>query len=135
MRKTIGTILTITLLVALTSVAYAAPRDFTKTCKRDGITYAVSPKLKAAVVKRMPNRKRVTIPAEVRVGGKWYEVRAVWDSAIPKRVRTITIHADLETIEDGRAWHVNLRVTRKGMYKWLKGTGAHVTRTHCTHCE
>lgn len=125
----------VALAAVLPSAAYAAPRDFTDTFKVDAITYAVAPKLRAAAVVKMPKRANVTVPAEVRVGGRWYKVRAIWDHSIPKTIKRITIHADLETAEDARLWRVDVRATRRGVYRWLRATGAHVKYLRCPHCK
>ena len=103
--------------------------------ERGGITYRVRDDLHAAVVVKT-HGKRVCIPAEVKYHGKWYEVRAIWSSAL-KGAKSVTIHADLETCESARLWSpsVRVKVTRKGMYRWLKSTGANVTRIRCKGCE
>lgn len=103
--------------------------------ERGGITYRVRDDLHAAVVVRTRG-KRVCIPAEIKHGGKWYRVRAIWPGAL-KGAKTVTIHAELETCESARLWSpsVRVRVTRKGMYRWLHRTGANVTRIHCSECE
>jgi hypothetical protein len=136
-KRVFAAIITIAVALAavLPSAAHAAPCDFTDVYKVDGITYAVAPRLHAAAVVRLPKRANVTIPAEVRAGGKWYEVRAVWDHSIPKSVKSITIHADLETAEDARLWKIDVRATRRGVFKWLRATGAHVKYVRCPHCR
>lgn len=108
-------------------VAWRATPRFTQ----NGITYRVKG-WDAVVVKT--SRRNVTIPAEVRYKDRWYEVRAIWDGAL-KGVRRVTIHADLETCEDARLWKIPVRVSRYGVFKWLKRTKADVTKFKCPHCK
>jgi len=107
----------------------------TPTFTKSGVTYRVHDGMHAAVVTRTKGR-RVNIPAEIKYHGKWYEVRAIWPTAL-KGARVVTIHADLETCETSRLWskRVTVRVTRYGMYKWLLRTGANVERLHCDGCK
>ena len=130
-------IITVVLAITMPREADALPVAWRGTPKftRAGVTYRVRDDIHAAVVVRTKD-KRVTIPAEVKHGGKWYEVRAIWPEAL-KGARVVTIHADLECIESARVWapDVKVRVTRTGMYRWLKRTGANVTRVRCPHCK
>ena len=132
--KRIIRVLTIALVIVtiLATPAHALPNRWKGTPKftRAGVTYRVKGH-DAVVVKT--KGKRVTIPAEIKYRGKWYEVRALWDGSL-KGVKRVTIHADLETCEDARLWKIPVKVTRKGMYKWLKRTGANVSLIHCDGC-
>lgn len=123
------------LALAMPRDAHALPKAWqgTPTFTKAGITYRV--KGHAAVVVKTSG-KRVNIPAEIKYKGKWYEVRAIWSGAL-KGAKVVTVHADLETCETARLWSksVQVRVTRAGMYKWLKRTGCNVTRIHCSGCE
>ena len=127
----------IAVLLALTMPrdAHAIPKSWRNAPQftQGGVTYRVRG-WQAVVVKT--NGKRVNIPAEVKYRNKWYEVRAIWSTAL-KGAKTITIHADLETCETARLWskNVQVRVTRTGMYRWLKRTGANVRRIHCEGCK
>jgi hypothetical protein len=118
----------VALAAVLPSTAHAAPCDFTATTTSDGITYAVAPRLRAAAVKRVTSKKAVTIPATVKYRGRTYKVRAIWDGAIPKQVRRVNLRAVLDTCEDERLWHVDVRATNRGVFEWLRATGAHVRR-------
>lgn len=108
-------------------VAWRGTPRFTQA----GVTYRV--RGHSAVVVRTRG-KRVCIPAEIKCHGKWYEVRAIWSGAL-KGARVVTIHADLETCEDARLWKIQVRVTRRGMYRWLHETGANVKKINCKHCK
>ena len=127
----------IAVLLALTMPrdAHAIPKSWRNAPQftQGGVTYRVRG-WQAVVVKT--NGKRVNIPAEVKYRNKWYEVRAIWSTAL-KGAKTITIHADLETCETARLWskNVQVRVTRTGLYRWLKRTGANVRRIHCEGCK
>lgn len=139
MRRIINTILAALLMAAiLPATAHAMPKAWRGSHRvtQAGVTYRVTTihGERVAVVTRI-HRKDATIPAEIKRGGRWYEVRAIWDGAIPRKCRRVTIHADLECCEDGRLWSVGVRVTRKGMYRWLHRTGAHVTLIRCDECE
>ena len=131
-RSTILALL-FTILVLIPRPAHAIPNRWkgTPRFQRAGITYRVSGH-DAVVVKT--SRRNVTIPAEIKYRGKWYEVRAIWDGSL-RGVRRVTIHADLETCEDARLWRIPVRVTRRGMYKWLRRTGADVRLIHCEGCK
>lgn len=139
MRKKLVTIFVFValLIAAVPARAYALPVRWRGTPKfeRGGITYRVHDGMHSAVVVKTRG-KRVFIPAEIKYKGKWYEVRAIWPGAL-KGARRVTIHADLECCETGRLWSpkVKVRVTRKGMYRWLKRTGANVTLIHCDGCR
>ena len=128
-------IITAILAIAMPHNADALPVAWRGTPKftQNGITYRVKG-WDAVVVKT--SGKRVNIPAEIKYHGKWYEVRAIWPTAL-KGARVVTIHADLETCETARLWskRVTVRVTRYGMYKWLLRTGANVERLHCDGCK
>lgn len=115
--------------------AHALPNSWrgTKTVTQSGVTYRVRSKDRAAVVIKV-RKQRATIPAEIKYKGRWYEVRAIWPGAL-KGVKSITIHADLETCEDARLWKIPVKVTRAGMYRWLYRTGADVSMIHCKHCK
>lgn len=125
----------LTLLVALTPVdAHAVPKKWRNapSVTQSGVTYRYRDKV--AVVTKVPNRKEVTIPAFIKVNGKRYQVRAIWDDALwgAKKLRKLTIHADLESIEDPAIWDRRPRIkvvaTVPGVYSWLKRTGVSVTR-------
>lgn len=128
-------IIAVLLALAMPRNAHAIPKAWRNTPQftQSGVTYRVKG-WSAVVVKTSGGR--VNIPAEVKYHGKWYEVRAIWSTAL-KGAKTITIHADLETCETARLWskNVQVRVTRYGMYKWLKRTGCNVKRIHCSGCE
>ena len=128
-------IITVLLALVLPHEAHAIPKSWQGTPQftQGGITYRV--KGHDAVVTKTKG-KNVTIPAEVRYKGRWYEVRNVWSGAL-KGAKTVTIHADLDGCESPQLWRkgVRVRVTRTGMYRWLKSTGCKVTRIHCEGCE
>lgn len=132
MRKFV-TILAILVAVLMPTKADALPNRWKGTPRltRAGVTYRVEGH-DAVVVKT--RGERVMIPAEVKYRGKWYEVRALWDGSL-KGVKRITIHADLETCEDARLWKIPVRVSRRGMFKWLRRTGANVTKFTCPDCK
>lgn len=122
----------VTLLTPARADALPVAWRNSRVVTKGAITYRV--KGHTAVVIRV--RRNATIPAEIKKGGRWYEVRAIWPNSIAKRVTKLTIHADLECCEDGRLWSLKrVTVTRKGMYRWLKRTGANVTRIHCPYCK
>lgn len=136
MKRTTIFALLVALFIALFPVhAHALPNSWrgTKTTTQAGVTYRVRSKDRAAVVIKV-RKQRATIPAEIKYKGRWYEVRAIWPGAL-KGARSITIHADLETCEDARLWRIPVKVTRAGMYKWLRRTGANVTLIHCEGCK
>ena len=126
-------IVTAILAIAMPHEADALPVAWRGTPRftQNGITYRVRG-WDAVVVKT--SGKRVNIPAEVKYHGKWYEVRAIWSGAL-KGARVVTIHADLETCEDARLWKIPVRVSRRGVFKWLKRTKANVTKFKCPHCK
>ena len=135
MKRTTILALLFTILVLIPRPAHALPvswRD-SKVVTQAGVTYRVRSKDLAAVVVRV-RKTRATIPAEIKYHGRWYEVRAIWPGAL-KSVKTIAIHADLETCEDARLWKIPVKVTRAGMYRWLHRTGANVSMIHCKHCK
>lgn len=129
------TILALFIALLVPSQAHAMPNKWkgTPTFTRAGVTYRVRGRV--AVVTKTKG-KRVCIPAEVAYKGKHYEVRAIWSGAL-KGAKVVTIHADLETCESARLWSpsVRVRVTRAGMYRWLKRTGANVTQIYCARCK
>jgi hypothetical protein len=133
-RNTILALL-FTILVLIPRPAAALPISWrgSKVVTQAGVTYRVRDKDRAAVVVRV-HKSRATIPAEIRHRGKWYEVRAIWPGAL-RGVKSMTIHADLETCEDARLWKIPVRVTRAGMYRWLHRTGAAVKLIHCEGCK
>lgn len=135
--KRIVPIIALFLVLLVPSRADAVPVKWRGTPRftRAGITYRVHDGMHAAVVVKT-NGRRVNVPAEIKYHGKWYEVRAIWPGAL-KGARLVTIHADLECCESTRLWStkVRVRVTRKSMYRWLKRTGANVSRIHCDGCE
>ena len=125
----------IALLVALVSVAiparaYAIPKRWrdAPTVTQDGATYRYRDGV--AVVTKLPNRKEVTVPYSIKAKGKTYAVRAIWDGAIGSKTKKITLHANLDTCEDERLWskQIKVRATDASTYKWLKRTGANVTK-------
>ena len=115
--------------------AHAMPRAWQNTpvVTQGNVTYRV--KGHAAVVVKTSGAS-VTIPAEIHYKGKWYEVKNAWSGAF-KGAKDVTIHADLEGCESPRIWNhgVKVRVTRAGVYRWLKRTGANVTKIKCSDCK
>lgn len=128
-------VLLLTIFALFPRPAAALPNSWqgTRTVTQSGVTYRVRSKDRAAVVIKV-RKQRATIPAEIKYRGRWYEVRAIWPGAL-KGVKAITIHADLETCEDARLWKIPVKVTRAGMYRWLRRTGANVTLIHCEGCK
>lgn len=130
-------IITLFLALAMPTRADAMPVKWrnTPTTTQAGVTYRIHDGMHAAAVVKTSGA-RVNIPAEVRYRGKWYRVRAIWPDAL-KGAKKVTIHADLESCESGRLWSkkVQVSVTRAGMYRWLKRTGANVKRIHCAGCK
>ena len=128
-------IIAVLLALAMPHDAHAMPKAWRNALQftQGGVTYRVRG-WQAVVIKT--SGKRVNIPAEVKYRNKWYEVRSIWSGAL-KGTKTITIHADLDSCESAQLWKkgVQVRVTRYGMYKWLKRTGASVRRIHCEGCE
>lgn len=136
MKRTTTIFVLIALLIALfPRPAHAMPNSWrdSKVVTQAGVTYRVRSKDRAAVVIKV-RKQRATIPAEIKYHGRWYEVRAIWPGAL-KGVKSITIHADLETCEDACLWRITVKVTRAGMYRWLHRTGADVSMIHCKHCK
>lgn len=134
MRRFLKSIaLALAICAAISSPAHAIPATWRGTPRftRENVTYRVRGHDAVVVATR---GKRVTIPAEVRFRGKWYEVKNVWPGAL-RGARVVTIHADLDGCDCQRLWRVRVRVTRRGMYRWLKSTDAHVTKIHCSDCE
>lgn len=120
---------TILMLVAILvpRTANALPKSWndSRTKTIAGVTYRYRKSDHAAVVIRTRG-KSVTIPREVRIGRRFYEVKNIWQGGINRKCRRITIHADLESCEDGRLWQVKVYVTNRGVYHWLHDTGANV---------
>ena len=131
----VSTLIALAIALAFPHDAHAMPRAWRNapTTTQQGITYRV--KGTTAVVTSTKGAN-VSIPAEIKYRGRWYEVKAIWGGAL-KGARVVTIHADLETCESSRPWvkGVKVRVTRAGMYRWFKSTGANVTRIHCSSCK
>lgn len=123
------------LALAMPHNAHAMPKAWrnTPTVTQNGVTYRVRG-WQAVVIKT--NGRQVNIPAEIKYRNKWYEVKSIWSTAL-KGAKTITIHADLDSCESAQLWKksVQVRVTRTGIYRWLKKTGANVRRIHCSGCE
>ena len=139
MKRIVAAVITIALALSafLPSTAQAMPASWkgSEIVTKAGVTYRLRKSDHVAAVVRV-RKAKATIPAEVKHKGRWYEVRAIWDGAIPKSQKSLTIHADLECCEDADLWRVpKVMVTRKGMHRWLKRTGANVSKISCKGCE
>ena len=112
--------------------ALAIPAKF-RNCPsvtKDGVTYLLYKR--CAIVRKTPNRKTVTIPRTIRVKGKTYGVRAIWDHTfeMTPKLRTVILKADVECIEDPAIFtshRIKVKTNSKDMYKWLKRGGVNVT--------
>lgn len=136
MRKLIAVFATIfTVFALMPTEAQAIPRAWrdAPTVTVGANTYRVKGHAAVLVKTRGAN---VTIPREIRARGRHYEVRNVWDTAL-RGAKVVTIHARLDGCESARLWAkgVRVRVTDKGMYQWLKRTGANVTLFKCKGCK
>lgn len=138
MRKLIAVFATIfTVFALMPTEAHAIPRAWrdAPTVTVGGNTYRVRDKGHVAVLVKTRGAN-VTIPREIRARGKWYEVKNVWSPAL-RGAKVVTIHARLDGCEADQLWArgVRVRVTDKGMYQWLKRTGANVTLFKCKGCK
>lgn len=127
MRKLLVLLSVLVVLFATpASQAEALPVDWRGTTKvtQHHVTYRVRKSDKVAVVVRTTGRS-VRIPYAIRHRGVTYKVRNVWSEAL-RGAKVVRIEADLDGCESARLWKVKVQVTRRGMYRWLKRTGADV---------
>lgn len=120
-------------LVVFATPAHAMPNKF-KNCpqaKQNGITYVLYKR--CAIVRKTPNQKRIVIPNTIKVKGKVYCVRSVWDHTFEcnSKLRVVDLKAkNLECIEDP-AIFVNHKIKvvahDVSTYKWLKRNHVNVT--------
>lgn len=110
---------------AAPSKAEALPADWhdTTVITKNHVTYRLRNDGIAVVTKT--RGKLVVIPKCVRHDGKTYKVRNIWTTAL-KGAKVVRLEANLEGCDCRRLWKVKVRVTRKGMYRWLSQTGANV---------
>ena len=136
MCKNLKKLVTIALimLVLFPTRALGIPNEF-RGCprtKKAGITYVITDKYQSAMVYKCDkNRRTFTIPRYVRYRGKKYKVSAVWPETFEKvkKLKKVTIHADLECLEDPRLFDdhsVRVVTTDRGVYKWLKKGGVNI---------
>lgn len=134
MKRFASILATITLIFAIfTTPAHAMPVKFRNcpTTKQNGITYILYKK--CAIVKHTPNRKTVVIPNTIKVKGKKYCVRSVWDRTfeMTPKLRVVDLRAtNLECIEDPAIFdNHNIKVIAHDVltYKWLKNNHVNVT--------
>ena len=122
------------ILTIFTTPAHAMPNKFKNcpTTKQNGITYILYKK--CAIVKRTPNRKTVVIPNTIKVKGKKYCVRAIWDNTFERtpKLRVVNLKAkNLECIEDPAIFtnhKIKVITHDKFTYDWLKRGGVNVTK-------
>ena len=136
--KRFATILTtIALILAIfVTPAQAMPNKF-KDCpqvKQNGITYLLYKE--CAIVRKTPNRKIVTIPNKIKVNGKKYVVRAIWDHTfeMTPKLRKINLKAtSLECIEDPaifKSRKIKVVAHDSFTYNWLKRNNVNVIYKH-----
>lgn len=116
----------VVLFTATASQAEALPVDWRGTTKvtQHHVTYRIRKSDRVAVVVRTTG-KSVRIPYAIRHRGVTYKVRNIWSEAL-RGAKVVRIEANLEGCESARLWKTKVHVTRKGMYRWLKRTGADV---------
>lgn len=116
----------VVLFVTPASKAEALPVDWRGTTKvtQRHVTYRIRRSDKVAVVVRTTGRS-VRIPYAIRHRGVTYKVRNIWPEAL-RGAKVVRIEADLDGCESARLWKAKVQVTRRGMYRWLKRTGADV---------
>lgn len=136
MRKKLVSIVIAAVLAisaAFPARAEAIPSKF-RNCpsvQQNGITYLLYKNL--AIVRKTPNRETVTIPNTIKVRGKKYLVRAIWDHTfeMTPKLRTIKLKAtSLECIEDPAIFtnhKIKVVAYDKSTFKWLKRSGVNVT--------
>lgn len=123
-------------LAVFVTPAHAIPAKFKGclTVKQDGVTYMLYKR--CAIVRKTPNQKRVVIPNTIKVKGKTYCVRSVWDHTFEctPKLRVVDLKAtNLECIEDPAIFdNRNIKVIAhdKMTYKWLKRNHVNVTYKH-----
>lgn len=137
MKRFASILATITLVFAMfTTPAHAIPAKF-KECpsvKQNGITFMLYKR--CAIVRKTPNQKRVVIPNTIKVKGKTYCVRSVWDHTFEctPKLRVVDLKAiNLEAIEDPAIFtnhKIKVIAHDKMTYKWLKRNHVNVTYKH-----
>lgn len=119
-------------LAMFATPAHAMPYKF-RHCpqvKKNGITYVLYKR--CAIVRKTPNRETVTIPNTIKVKGKRYCVRAIWDHTfeMTPKLKTVNLKAkNLECIEDPAIFeNHNIEVITHDVFtrKWLKRSGVNV---------
>lgn len=134
MKRFASIFVVITLVLAVfTTPAHAIPTKFKgcPTVKQNGITFMLYKR--CAIVRKTPNKKRVVIPNMIKVKGKTYRVRSVWDHTfeMTSKLRVVDLKAtSLECIEDPAIFdNHNIKVIAHDAftYKWLKRNHVNVT--------
>lgn len=134
MKRFASIFVVITLVLAVfTTPAHAIPAKFKgcPTVKQNGITFMLYKR--SAIVRKTPNQKRVVIPNTIKVKGKTYCVRSVWDHTfeMTPKLRVVDLKAtNLECIEDPAIFdNHNIKVIAHDAftYKWLKRNHVNVT--------
>ena len=137
MKRLASIFVTLVLVLAVfVTPAHAIPAKFKgcPTVKQNGITYMLYKR--CAIVRKTPNQKRVVIPNTIKVKGKTYGVRAIWDHTFEctPKLRIVDLRAtDLECIEDPAIFeNHNIKVIAHDTftYKWLKRNHVNVTYKH-----
>ncbi len=134
MKRFISALTTFALVLAVFATpAHAMPNKF-KGCpnvKQGDITYMLYQR--CAIVRRTPNQKKVVIPNAIKVKGKTYRVRSVWDHTfeLTPKLRVVDLKATaLEAIEDPAIFtNHKIKVVAHDVatYKWLKRNHVNVT--------
>lgn len=134
MKRFASIFTTLVLVFAIfTTPAHAIPNKF-KGCpnvKQNGITYLLYKR--CAIVRRTPNQKTVVIPNKIKVKGKVYTVRNIWDHTfeVTPKLRVVDLRAtDLEAIEDPAIFKnrkIKVIAHDVSTYKWLRRGGVNVT--------
>lgn len=137
MKRFASILVTLVLVLAVfVTPAHAIPAKFKgyPMVKQEGITYMLYKR--CAIVRKTPNQKRVTIPNTIKVKGKTYNVRSVWDRTFEctPKLRVVDLKAtDLECIEDPAIFtnrKIKVIAHDKMTYKWLKRNHVNVTYKH-----
>ena len=128
-RRFFVLVLAITIFALMPARANALPKSWEgcRTVTKSGITYRIRKADRAAVVVRV-HKSKAAIPGTVKVCGTTYRVRCILDGAL-RGVKSLTIRGSLrDGCEDGRLWRIKVWATNGNVRKWLRATGANVTR-------
>lgn len=134
MKRFASILATLALILAIfTTPAHAMPKKF-KGCpsvQQNGITYMLYKN--CAIVRKTPNRHTVVIPNTIKVNGKTYGVRSVWDHTfeMTPKLRKVDLRAiDLEAIEDPAIFtnhKIKVIAHDRLTFNWLKRNHVNVT--------